>query len=126
MNYQYPRGKVRNTGLTSWQFQILHSFNQKSAEGELFRLVLDFFERQNSKLSIWREVPLSLNYEKAKELYSSFLEGNMKIADKFLNGMVPFYPPSREEYGSLEQIELDEVAQTLIYVFASEYTRVVT
>lgn len=125
MNYQYPIGKVRNAGLTSWQFKILHLFNQKSAGGELFRLVLDLFERQNSKLSIGREVPLYLDYEKAKELYNSFLEGNMKIADKFLNGMVPFYPPSREEYGSLEQVELDEVAQFLIFVFSSGNIRVV-
>jgi len=42
-----------------------------------------------------------------------------------LNGVVPFYPPSREEYGWLEQVELDEVAQILIDVFASKNILVV-
>lgn len=125
MNYQYPVGKVRNAGLTSWQIQILHLFNQKAVDSELFRLVLELFEKQSWKFSIEREVPLYWDYEKARELYNSFLEGNMKIANKFLNGMDPFFPPSREEYGNRKPVDLDTIAQLLIYVFARDYSKVV-
>lgn len=112
VNYHYPVKNVKNIGLTSWQIKILHSLNINLSKDELFQVVLKLFEKQNLELPIKHS--LYLDYEKANELYNSYLDSNINLANKFRNGKLFFCPPKRIEYKNVEKIDFNDIAKLLI------------